>query len=88
MSIGDNKLVVTIIDENGSKQFYAHKFIKKAILYLIIALIAIIFSSFLLMNLLMDKLEAIKAKKDSTMQDYKSVYMINLDLREQIQDRT
>lgn len=83
-----NKLVITIVDEKGSRQFQAHKHIKKIIFWGIIGLIATIISSFFFMKFLMHTIEDIAMEQNIAVSEYRYIYQQNENLKTQIQQKT
>ena len=82
-----NKLLITIVDEKGSKQFHAHKHIKKIIFWGIIILISIVIALFLIMKLLMNTISEIALDQNIVISEYRYLYQQNENLKNKIQQK-
>ncbi|PAF51039.1 M23 family metallopeptidase [Helicobacter sp. 13S00477-4] len=83
-----DKLVITIVDESGSKQFRLPKNIKKVIVFCCTFIMIVILSSFLLMKFLMQKIDQIALNKNIALSEYKFIYQKNNRLKDQIKQKT
>lgn len=83
-----DKLVVTIVDESGSRQFNLPKSATKIILAISGILIILIILSVLLMRFLMQKIDDIALNKDIALSEYKYIYYQNDYLKEQIKQKS
>lgn len=83
-----DKLVVSIVDEKGSKQFALPRNVKKLILIGIAVISVLFLASFLAMNLLMHQINSIAKQKDSTIAEYHSIYQKNAVLKNLIRKKT
>ncbi|MCE3039317.1 M23 family metallopeptidase [Helicobacter anatolicus] len=83
-----NKLVVTIVDEKGSKQFQVHRYIKKIIFWGIFGFIFIIIGAFFFMKFLMQTIEDVAMEQNIAISEYRYIYQQNEELKERIQKKT
>ncbi|PAF43555.1 M23 family metallopeptidase [Helicobacter sp. 11S02596-1] len=83
-----DKLVITIVDESGSKQFRLPKNTKKIIILCCAILGVIILASILLMKFLMQKIDEIALNKDIALSEYKYIYQKNDLLKDQIKQKS
>ncbi|PAF48185.1 peptidase M23 [Helicobacter sp. 12S02634-8] len=81
------KLVVTIVDESGSKQFLLPKSIKKIIIISCVALALVMIASILLMRFLMQKIDTIAFEKNIALSEYKYIHQKNNSLKDQIKQK-
>lgn len=79
-----NRIFVSIVDETSSKQYNLHKVTKKLALYCALGLIVLVFGGFFLMNYLMGQVQQIYQVKISLIEKYRSIYLQNQKLKEQI----
>lgn len=79
------KFIISIIDNNGIKQFNIHSFVKKSLIYVVlfIAILAVVI--FFSIKILANELTSIQNRKDNTIDKYVSVYNENLFLQHQIE---
>ncbi|WP_095274482.1 M23 family metallopeptidase [Helicobacter sp. 11S03491-1] len=83
-----DKLVITIVDESGSRQFRLPKNTKKIIIIICSILLVTIFGSVLLMKFLMQKIDEIALNKNIALSEYKYIYQKNNFLKDQIKQKT
>lgn len=79
-----NKIVFSIVDKKGIKQFHLHRIAKKIIAYSLLGIIGLIVSGFFLMSYLMEQVREINSIKTSMIDKYREIYMQNQKIREQI----
>lgn len=78
------KFIVSIIDNNGIKQFNISRFIKKNLIYALIFIVVFSIVIFFSIRILADKLTSMQNHKDDTIGKYISVYNENLSLQKEI----
>ncbi|RDU72536.1 M23 family peptidase [Helicobacter aurati] len=83
-----NELVITIVDENGSKQFAITKVLQKAIVYGVIALFCIVVAGCFVMALITKKLEEVKVAKQNAFNEFQNLYEQNLLLQDDIESKS
>lgn len=83
-----DRIYISIVDEEGSRQFNLHKVAKKIFVYVLLGLFVLIVVGFLLMTYLMKQVQEISAKKEQITQNYRTTFYQNQHLREQINDRS
>ncbi|WP_158654742.1 MULTISPECIES: M23 family metallopeptidase [unclassified Helicobacter] len=82
-----DKLVVTIADEKGLKQFQVHKHIKKIIFWGLIAFCAFIVAIFFTMKFLMHTIDSVALEQNVAISEYRYIYQQNEILKNQIQQK-
>ncbi|PAF53966.1 hypothetical protein BKH42_03085 [Helicobacter sp. 13S00482-2] len=82
-----DKLVVTIVDESGSRQFRLPKNATKILLFICFLFAALLLSCFFLMKFLMEKIDDIAFKKNVAISEYKYIYQKNNFLKDQIKQK-
>lgn len=83
-----DRIYISIVDEEGSKQFNLHKVAKKIFLYVLLGLFVLIVSGFFLMTYLMKQVQEISATKAQMTENYKNTFYQNQNLKEQIDARS
>ncbi|WP_305862305.1 M23 family metallopeptidase [Helicobacter cholecystus] len=83
-----DRIYISIVDEEGSKQFNLHKVAKKIFLYSLIALLLTIVSGFFLMTYLMKQIRDISATKIQITQNYKDTFYQNQELKTKISSKS
>ncbi len=79
-----NRIFVSIVDETSLKQYNLHKIAKRLALYCALGLIVLIFGGFFLMSYLMGQVQQIHQVKIGLIEKYRSIYLQNQKLKEQI----
>ena len=76
-----DKFIISIIDNNGVKQFNVSRFIKKIVLYFVgfFAIVAVVL--FFTIRILADELKNMQGRKDDTLEKYVEVYKENESLK-------
>lgn len=82
-----DKLVVTIVDESGSRQFRLPKNTKKILIFICGFFVIALFCCFFLMKFLMEKIDDIAMKKNIAVSEYKYIYQKNNFLKDQIKQK-
>ena len=59
-----NRLIITVSDIRGTKSYNLHQFIKKILLFIIIAIVLVLLGSFWFINYLDDQIEVVKQNKE------------------------
>ena len=79
-----DKFIISIIDNNGVKQFNVHRFIKKVLFYCVgfFAIVAVVL--YFTIRFLADELKEMQSRKDDTVDKYVEVYNENLTLRQEV----
>lgn len=83
-----DRLYLTIITTRGSKQFSIHKLMQRFIVYLVIAIIALIVGGFIFMQYFIGKLEVITFEKNKALYAYKAIVDRNDALKSSISSKT
>lgn len=83
-----NKILISIVDEKGSRQFNLHRFAKKVIFYLALLLVVLIVGGFFLMTFLMEQVKEIDAIKEKNIDRYREMFMQNQSLKKQISQKS
>lgn len=83
-----DRIYISIVDEEGSKQFNLHKVAKKIFFYSIATLFVLIVSGFLLMTYLMKQIQDISATKNKMIQNYKNTFYQNQDIKKNIDSKS
>lgn len=83
-----DRIYISIVDEEGSKQFNLHKVAKKIFFYSIATLFVLIVSGFLLMTYLMKQVQDISATKNKMIQNYKNTFYQNQDIKKNIDSKS
>lgn len=84
----DNKLMISIIDENGSKQFNVPKLIKKVALFSGLGIICIVILYLVMARFLFAELEVILANNMQTRENFQTIYEKNNELKRNIDYKT
>lgn len=84
----EDRLVVSIVDEKGSRQFSLPRNIKKLITLGTLAVIGLFAVSFLVMYFLMHQINSIAKQKSDAIAQYHSIYQKNALLKNAIQEKT
>ncbi|PAF50981.1 hypothetical protein BKH43_03760 [Helicobacter sp. 13S00401-1] len=82
-----DNLMITIVDENGSKQFSITKFLHKLAIYGSIIFIIILILGYFLMANIISRLEDIESKRVDALNEYHQIYEQNEILKSNIQDK-
>lgn len=82
-----NKLVITIADEKGARQFQVHKHIKKIIVWALILFFCFIGGIILLMKFLMHTMDVIALEQNIAISEYRYIYQQNEILKHKIQQK-
>ncbi len=75
-----DQLIVTISDVHGSKQYTVHEMVKKIILWVFVALIAIIIATYLYIHMINDKVSQLNAKVEAIQQKSMDLKKLNSSL--------
>lgn len=82
-----NRLVITIADEKGARQFQVHKHIKKIVVWVLILFICFIGGIILLMKFLMHTMDTIALGQNIAISEYRYIYQQNEILKHKIQQK-
>lgn len=79
-----DKFIISIIDNNGVKQFNVHRFIKKVLFYFVgfFAIVAVVL--YFTVRFLADELKGMQGRRDDTIEKYAEVYKENISLRQEV----
>ncbi|MCE3047085.1 M23 family metallopeptidase [Helicobacter kayseriensis] len=83
-----DKILISIVDEKGSRQFNLHRLAKKIILYLVLSLVVLIVGGFFLMTFLMEQVKEIDAIKEQNIDRYRAMFVQNQSLKKQINQKS
>lgn len=79
-----DKFIISIIDNNGVKQFNIHRFVKKVLLYFVGFFVLVSIVLFFTIRLLADELKTMQNRKDDTIEKYVEVYNENTALKYEV----
>lgn len=79
-----DKFIISIIDNNGVKQFNVSRFIKKVLIYFVgfFAIVSVVL--FFTIRILADELKNMQGRKDDTLEKYVEVYKENESLKMEV----
>ncbi len=80
-----DKFIISIVDNNGIKQFSIHRLIKKILIYSIVIIGISSVSIFFMIKLLAGELKYMYSYKDAAIEKYINVYNKNENLKQQIE---
>ncbi|RDU65433.1 M23 family metallopeptidase [Helicobacter sp. MIT 14-3879] len=80
-----DKFIISIIDNNGIRQFNIHRFVKKFLFYCSIFIIIFAFVLFFAIKILASELKSMQNHKDDTIDKYVVVYNDNANLQQEIE---
>ncbi|RDU60872.1 M23 family metallopeptidase [Helicobacter sp. MIT 14-3879] len=83
-----DKLMITIVDENGSKQFTMTKVMQKVIAYAGVILLCLIIGGYFIMNSITQQLENMKIAKQDAFSQFQSIHEQNLFLQDDIESKS
>lgn len=83
-----DKLIITIVDDKRSHQFYAHKHLKKIIFFGILGFVVVVLLSFWLLSTLMNSIDEIALKQNIVLSEYRYFYNQNQNLKNQIRQKS
>ncbi|TLD95456.1 M23 family metallopeptidase [Helicobacter jaachi] len=83
-----DKLMISIIDDNGSRQFSVHRLVQKVALFTLIGIVSIVILYFVMAHFLMNKLEVILANNTQVRENFQSIYEKNSELERNIDYKT
>lgn len=79
-----DKFIISIVDNNGIRQFSIHRLIKKVLLYSLAFIIIIAIVVFFTIKFLANELKNIQNYKDDTIEKYIDIYNKNQNLAQQV----
>ena len=80
--------MISIIDDNGSKQFSVHRLVQKVALFTGIGIVSVVILYFILAHFLMSELEVILANNTKVRESFQSIYDKNSELERNIDYKT
>lgn len=83
-----DKLMISIIDDNGSRQFSVHRLVQKVALFTGIGIVSVVILYFVLAHFLMSELEVILANNTKVRESFQSIYEKNSELERNIDYKT
>ncbi|WP_301057933.1 M23 family metallopeptidase [uncultured Helicobacter sp.] len=83
-----DKLMISIIDDNGSRQFSVHHLVQKIALIAGVGTLAIVVLYFIAAHFLMSELEVILANNTQVRENFQSIYEKNSELERNIDYKT
>ncbi len=81
-------LTITIVDENGSKQFTIAKIMQRFIVYIALFMLVAIVGGYFFMSSFIEQLDNINIAKQETYREFQSIYEQNTFLQDDIQSKT
>ena len=83
-----DKLMISIIDDNGSRQFSVHRLVQMVALFTGIGIVSVVILYFVLAHFLMSELEVILANNTKVRESFQSIYEKNSELERNIDYKT
>ncbi|TLD89600.1 M23 family metallopeptidase [Helicobacter sp. MIT 03-1614] len=83
-----DKLMISIIDDNGSRQFSVHRLVQKVALFTGVGMISMVILYFVMAHFLMSELEVILANNNQVRENFQSIYEKNSALERDIDYKT
>ncbi|MCI6217065.1 MAG: M23 family metallopeptidase [Helicobacter sp.] len=83
-----DKLMISIVDDEGSKQFSIHRIIKKILFYLGIGVVVMLVSYLLMVKLLIKELDELIAEKNGVREKFQEIYEKNNELARNVEYKT
>ncbi|RDU55015.1 M23 family peptidase [Helicobacter sp. MIT 00-7814] len=83
-----NKLMISIVDDEGSKQFSIHRVIKKVLFYLGVGIVVLLVSYLLMVKLLISELDSLIAEKNEVRNKFQEIYEKNNELARNVEYKT
>ncbi|RAX54266.1 hypothetical protein CCY99_04445 [Helicobacter sp. 16-1353] len=80
-----DRFIISIIDDNGIKQFNIHRLVKKIILYILLFIVISAIVVFFAIKILASELKEMQSKKDITLEKYSYIYNENENLKQQVE---
>ena len=80
--------MISIIDDNGSRQFSVHRLVQKVALFTGIGIVSVVILYFVLVHFLMSELEVILANNTKVRESFQSIYEKNSELERNIDYKT
>lgn len=80
--------MISIIDNNGSRQFSVHHLLQKITLFLGVGIVVLVISYFIIAHFLMSELEVILANNTQVRENFQTIYEKNSELERNIDYRT
>ncbi|TET90848.1 MAG: hypothetical protein E3J96_00350 [Sulfurovum sp.] len=81
-----NRLIITISDINGSKQYNVHEFIKHAILWVLLMVVLTATGTYFYVNMLNKKISGLNEKNRIVKQENRKLNIEKIDLQNKIKD--
>ncbi|MCX2716390.1 M23 family metallopeptidase [Helicobacter sp. MIT 21-1697] len=83
-----DKLMISIIDDNGSRQFSVHRLVQKVALFTGVGMVSMIILYFVMAHFLMSELEVILANNNQVRENFQNIYEKNSALERDIDYKT
>ncbi|RDU58539.1 M23 family metallopeptidase [Helicobacter sp. MIT 99-5507] len=80
-----DKFIISIVDNNGIKQFSIHRFVKKFFIYFLLFLIISNILIFITIKLLASELKEMKTQRYEILDKYKYIYDKNKNIKQQVE---
>lgn len=80
--------MISIIDDNGSRQFSVHRLVKKVALFVGVGIVSVVILYFVMAHFLMSELEVILANNTKVRESFQSIYEKNSELERNIDYKT
>lgn len=80
--------MISIIDDNGSRQFGVHRLVQKVALFLGAGIVVVVILYFVIAHFLMNELEVILANNTQVRENFQSIYEKNSELERNIDYKT
>lgn len=83
-----NRIFISVSDQTSLKQYNLHKIVKKFVFYCLVGIFVLMSVGFVLMSFLMKQVQEISQVKMDLMEKYRSIYMQNQALKNQIKEKS
>lgn len=83
-----DKMMISIIDDNGSKQFSVNRFVQRILVFVIVGVVSVVILCFIVAHFLMSELEVVLASNTKVRDNFQSIYEKNSELIRNIDYKT
>jgi len=83
-----DRLVITITDVNGSKQYNLHQLARRVVLYAVLSLLTLLFLGGVSIRLLLSEVKHIQERRDSLMKEHAEILRKNEQLHAEIEQKS
>lgn len=79
-----DRFLISIVDENGIRQFQLHRLVKKMVLCGVVFVLIVAIMIFFTVKILAGELKDMQSQKDTTLEQYANIYIKNENLKQQV----